>query len=63
MYYTTAPQKRVKREIKTVTRTFDENENLVEEREETDIEYEYVGGYTYPQPTSPTYPYIFTNNT
>ncbi len=32
---------RVKRRTVTVTRTFDDNENLIEERTETDEEFEY----------------------
>ncbi len=47
---------RVKRVIETTTRTFDDNENLIEERHETDTEYEYNQGYiTYNSPNTNTY--------
>lgn len=57
-YSNASPQPRVKRVITTITRTFDENENLIEEREETDTEYEYVpqtnpGWWTYPVTSQP----------
>lgn len=48
--YTTTPQPRIKRVVTTVTRTFDKDENLVEEREVTETEYEYTSGYAYTNP-------------
>lgn len=56
-FMTSGSQQQIKREVKTITRTY-ENDKLVEEREETETEYEYVQSVPYTSPSYPQYPFI-----